>query len=325
MSDSGVGSPSSGPTVLVAGAINTDLVGRAPRSPEAGETVTGRSFAIFGGGKGANQAFAVARSGVDTAMLGAVGDDDFGRARLVDLQVEGIAAEHVATRAELSSGVALILVDDSGENRILYVPGPTLTISTADAERAIDAIEPDLVLLTLEPPLDAVERLIELAKHRSIPVVLNATPEPAAATALVPLIDVLIVNETEACEILGIAQGELPWPEVVERLHGLGPATVVATLGEQGALVWHEGTVETIPAPVVEVVDTTGAGDSFCGAFAARLVHGDDPVAAARYGVAAGSLAVTVAGAQPSIPTEAEIRIVLEAIEAEDVENDDGR
>ena len=157
-----------------------------------------------------------------------------------------------------------------------------------------------------------------MAKHRSIPVVLNATPEPAAATSLAAQVDVLIVNETEACQILGIAQGDQEWTEVVQRLHELGPASVVATLGEQGALVWHDGKVEAIPAPHVEVVDTTGAGDSFCGAFAARLVCGDDPVTAARYGVAAGSLAVTVAGAQPSIPTEGEIRIVLDAVNADD-------
>jgi ribokinase len=310
------------PTVLVAGAINTDLVGRAVRSPEAGETVTGSSFAIFGGGKGANQAFAVARSGVRTAMLGAVGDDDFGRSRLGDLRAEGIAIDNVATRPQMSSGVALISVDDSGENRILYVPGPTLTISVADAERAVDAVEPRLVLLTLEPPLETVERLTRMAKHRSIPVVLNATPEPAAATSLVAGVDILIVNETEACEILGIDQGEQAWTDVVRKLHELGPATVVATLGEQGALVWHEGRVEEIPAPHVEVVDTTGAGDSFCGAFAARLVCGDDPVTAARYGVAAGSLAVTVAGAQPSIPSADEIRILLDIGNSEDGENE---
>ncbi len=322
MSASDVGAQASGPTVLVAGAINTDLVGRAVRSPEAGETVTGSSFAIFGGGKGANQAFAVARSGVRTVMLGAVGDDDFGRARLSDLQAEGIATDNVANRQEMSSGVALILVDDSGENRILYVPGPTLTITVADAERAVDAVEPDLVMLTLEPPLDTVGRLIEMAKHRSIPVVLNATPEPADATSLAAQVDVLIINETEACQILGIAQGDQEWSEVVQKLHELGPATVVATLGEQGALVWHDGKVEAIPAPHVEVIDTTGAGDAFCGAFAARLVCGDDPVTAARYGVTAGSLAVTVAGAQPSIPTEAEIRIVLDSVNADGGENE---
>ena len=322
MSASGAGSQSSGPRVLVVGAINTDLVGRAVRSPEAGETVTGSSFAIFGGGKGANQAFAVARSGVRTVMLGAVGDDDFGRARMGDLLAEGIATDHVATRQQMSSGVALITVDDSGENRILYVPGPTLTISIADAERAVDAVEPDLILLTLEPPLETAGRLIKLAKHRSIPVVLNATPEPAAATALAAQVDVLIVNEMEACQILGIPLGAEAWPEVVRKLHELGPATVVATLGEQGALVWHDGNVEQIPAPHVEVVDTTGAGDSFCGAFAARLVSGDDPVTAARFGVVAGSLAVTVAGAQPSIPTGAEIGIVLDSGNPEDGENE---
>jgi ribokinase len=312
----------SGPTVLVAGAINTDLVGRAVRSPEAGETVTGSSFAIFGGGKGANQAFAVARSGVRTAMLGAVGDDDFGRSRLSDLQAEGIGTDCVATRSDTSSGVALILVDESGENRILYVPGPTLSISVADAERAVDAVQPALVLLTLEPPLDTAERLIELARHRSIPVVLNATPEPAVAVALAAQVDVLIVNETVASQILGISPGMFEWPEVVRKLHELGPATVVATLGEHGALVWHDGGVEHVPAPRVDVVDTTGAGDSFCGAFAARLVRGDNPVTAARYGVAAGSLAVTVAGAQPSIPTEAEIGVLLDPGGPEDGEND---
>jgi ribokinase len=317
VSVSGLGSRPSEPAVLVAGAINTDLVGRAVRSPEAGETVTGSSFAIFGGGKGANQAFAVARSGVRTVMLGAVGDDDFGRARLSDLHAEGIGTDSVATRPDMVSGVALILVDDSGENRILYVPGPTLTISVADAERAVDAVQPALVLLTLEPPLETAERLIELAKHRTIPVVLNAAPEPGAAVALAAQADVLIVNETEASQILGIAQGELDWPEVVRKLHERGPTTVVATLGEQGALVWHDGEVEHISAPRVDVVDTTGAGDSFCGAFAARLVRGDDPVSAARYGVAAGSLAVTVAGAQPSIPTDAEISVLLDSGELE--------
>jgi ribokinase len=315
---SGRGSQPSESTVLVAGAINTDLVGRARRSPGAGETVTGSSFAIFGGGKGANQAFAAARSDVRTVMLGAVGDDDFGRARLSDLQAEGIRTDGVATRPDMASGVALILVDDGGENRILYVPGPTLTISIADAERAVDAFQPDLVLLTLEPPLETAGRLIELAKLRSIPVVLNATPEPAAAVALLAQVDVLIVNESEASQILDIKPGELEWSEAVERLHELGPATVVATLGEQGALVWHDGAVKQIPAPRVEVVDTTGAGDSFCGAFAARLVRGDDPVTAARYGVAAGSLAVTVAGAQPSIPTAAEIAVLLDSANAEE-------
>lgn len=321
VSSSGAGSSPSRPVVLVAGAINTDLVGRAARSPEAGETVTGSSFTIFGGGKGANQAFAVARSGVSTVMLGAVGDDDFGRTRLGDLQAEGIAIDGVATRQGMSSGVALILVDDGGENRILYVPGPTLTISVADAERVVDAVEPDLVLLTLEPPLDTARRLITMARNRSIPVVLNATPEPAAANTLVAEVDVLIVNESEACQILGIKQGDEDWPEVVKRLHELGPATVIATLGEQGAVVWHGDGVERVPAPTVDVVDTTGAGDSFCGAFAARLVSGDDPVAATRYGVAAGSLAVTVAGAQPSIPTAAEIRVVLDSETTEDGEN----
>lgn len=306
--------PERSPVVLVVGAINTDLVARSLVAPGPGETVTGHDFAIFGGGKGANQAFAVARSGVATAMLGAVGSDDFGRARLADLTAEGIDVSHVATRSDIASGVALIMVDDSGENRILYVPGPTLTISVGDVERAMAAAKPDLILMTLEPPVEVLERLLLLADRSHVPVILNATPEPDAGRALAARVRVLIVNETEACQLLGIELGREAWPEVVRRLLATGPETVVATLGEEGAIVGSGDRIETFPAPSVEVIDTTGAGDAFCGAFVARLARGDDPFAAARYGVAAGSLAVTIAGAQPSIPRGEEIQIVLDSL-----------
>ncbi len=302
------------PVVLVAGAINTDLVARSHVAPSAGETVTGHDFAIFGGGKGANQAFAVARSGVATVMLGAVGDDDFGRARLADLTAEGIDVSHVATRSDIASGVALIMVDDSGENRILYVPGPTLTISVDDVERTMAAATPEMILMTLEPPTAVLERLLGIARQANVPVILNATPEPDADRAIAARVQVLIVNETEACQILGIELGSIEWPEVIRRLLASGTETVVATLGEEGAIVGSGDRIETFPAPSVEVIDTTGAGDAFCGAFVARLARGDDPFTAATYGVAAGSLAVTIAGAQPSIPRGEEIQIVLDSL-----------
>lgn len=318
-SDAGGGTA---PLVLVAGAINTDLVGRSAVAPGAGETVTGDGFGIFGGGKGANQGFAVARSGVRVAMLGAVGDDDFGRARVNELAGESIDTKHVATRAEMASGVALIMVDGEGENRILYVPGPTLTLSVEDVDRAMAESRPTLVLMTLEPPHEVLERLLTVAAAAKVPVILNATPEPDAGRAIAVRAGTLIVNETEATQLLGIAPGDEPWPAVIERLRAMGPHTVVATLGEAGAIVGSGDRMELFPAPSVEVVDTTGAGDAFCGAYAARIARGDDPFAATAYGVAAGSLAVTVAGAQPSIPREEEVRIVLDSLTGDD---DEGR
>ena len=241
------------PVILVAGAINTDLVGRSTLAPTAGETVTGHGFAIFGGGKGANQAFAVARSEVRTAMLGAVGDDDFGRARRDDLEAEGIVIDHVATRAGMASGVALIMVDDAGENRILYVPGPTLTLTVTEVERAIAAVRPQVLLLTLEPPLAVLDRLVTLATAQAVPVILNATPEPEAGKEIAIRADVLIVNETEACQLLGIAPGTVTWPEVIMRLRAMGPATVVATLGADGAIVGTGDKIDAIPAEELEL------------------------------------------------------------------------
>jgi ribokinase len=300
--------------VLVAGAINTDLVARCRVAPGAGETVTGSDFRIFGGGKGANQALSAARSGARTAILGALGDDDFGRQRLADLRADGVDASHVAMVAGVSSGVALITVEDGGENRILYVPGATSRIDSAAAEVAIRGTSPDVILVTLEPPREALARILETAKELGVPVAMSATPEPAAGAELAARADVLIVNETEACELLGISEGDKPWLEVVRDLTGLGPAVAIVTLGATGAVVCAGGVASAVAAPVVEVVDTTGAGDAFSGAFGAELATGASPVVAVRYGVAAGSCAVTKPGAQPSMPHRAEVERLLAAM-----------
>jgi ribokinase len=212
---------------------------------------------------------------------------------------------------DVASGVALITLEEDGENRILYVPGATARISAEAAEAAIRAFRPAIVLATLEPPPAALERLLVAAAEQGVPVVLSATPEPAQGRGLASRAEVLIVNETEACELLGIEVGDRPWPEVAAGLVGLGPRTAIVTLGEDGAVVRSKGRVAEIPAPKVEVVDTTGAGDAFSGAFAARLAAGADALAAARYGVAAGSFSVTKAGAQPSQPRREEVEAML--------------
>jgi ribokinase len=289
--------------VLVAGAINTDLVARVAKAPDAGETVTGSSFAIFGGGKGANQAIAVARSGAPTAMLGALGEDDFGRQRCADLDSEGIDTDSVARSTTAASGVALIVVEEeTGQNRISYVPGATMTLTPEQARAAVDRVSPSVVLTTLEPPVETLAALLAAGKQRGATIVLNASPEAIGAKPFLEDIDVLVVNETEAEDLLGYAVSAASGEEAARSLAALGPGTVVVTLGAAGAAVSHDGKSATFAAPRVDVIDTTGAGDAFCGAFAADLARGVDPFLASRTGVAAGSLATTIPGAYPGIP-----------------------
>jgi ribokinase len=300
--------------VLVAGAINTDLVARVAKAPDAGETVTGSSFAIFGGGKGANQAIAAARSSAPTAMFGALGDDDFGRQRRADLEAEGIDTGSVVRSTTAASGVALIVVEEeTGQNRISYVPGATMTLTPEQARAAVDRVRPVVVLTTLEPPPETIAALLDAGEQHGATIVLNATPEAVGAQPLLDRIDVLVVNETEAEDLLGQPVSAANGEAATRSLAQLGPGTVVVTLGAAGAAVTHGGQTATFPAPWVAVVDTTGAGDAFCGAFAADLARGLDPFSAARTGVVAGSLATTIPGAYPSIPHRDAIERVLVA------------
>jgi ribokinase len=290
-------------SVLVAGAINTDLVARVAKAPDAGETVTGSTFAIFGGGKGANQAIAAARSGAPTAMFGALGDDDFGRQRRADLDGEGIDTTSVTRSTTAASGVALIVVEEeTGQNRISYVPGATMTLTPEQARTAVNRARPVVVLTTLEPPPETLDALLDASKQRDATIVLNATPEAIGARPLLDRVDVLVVNETEAQDLLGYPVSSANGEEAARSLGVLGPGTVVVTLGGAGAAVAHGGKTASFPAPRVDVVDTTGAGDAFCGAFAANLARGVDPFLAARTGVVAGSLATIIPGAYPGIP-----------------------
>jgi ribokinase len=292
--------------VVVAGAVNTDLVARLPRAPEAGETVTGSEFSIFGGGKGANQTLASVRSGASTAMLGAVGEDDFGRQRLADLIAEGVDISAVLVRPNVASGVALITVEEAtGQNRISYVPGATLTIFPAEASDALERLRPRYLLSTLELPPDSIEAAIFTARKHGATVLLNATPEPVVASRFLEMIDVLIVNEVEASALLGDTQHD--WLAAAEALRATGPDWVIVTLGADGAVASFAGEHISIPTPDVTVRDSTGAGDALCGAFVAALAAGLAPVEALKRGVVAGSAACTLEGAQRSMPTTAQI------------------
>ena len=296
--------------VLTAGSINTDLVVHVRRAPERGETVSGSRFAIFGGGKGANQTLASARSGAPTSILGAIGDDDFGRQRLADLERDGVDCQSVLVVDDVSSGVALITIEEDGDNRIAYVPGATRTIPPDRAVEAINRVRPAAIMVTLELPQETLQALITEGRKAGASIILNATPEPAAGASLAIQADILIVNETEALELLGWGKDERNWESAASALRELGPQTVIITLGAEGAYMLANK-VTLISPPKVEVVDTTGAGDAFCGAYAAQIARGANVEYAARAGVVAGALAVTKAGAQPSQPYWNEIALLM--------------
>lgn len=293
-------------TILVAGAINTDLVATMSRAPAAGETVTGTSFSIHGGGKGANQAVAVARLGGNVALLGAVGHDDFGRARLADLKRDHVGVEWVVGSDLEASGVALILVEQGGENRIAYVPGATRNITLEHALEAFGEVQPGFVLAPNELPEECLKGLFGAARAAGAKVVFNATPDPDLARDLLGDVSTLIVNEGEAAVLLGGSMSSDP-REAATRLREMGPGMVVVTLGAAGACATDGNTIVWHRPPDVTAVDSTGAGDTFCGAFVTELTRGVNLSEALQFGVHASAVCVTREGAQSSIPARTEV------------------
>lgn len=298
-------------TVLVCGAINTDLVAYVDHAPESGETITGRSFEMHGGGKGANQAVAAARSGASACMLGGVGQDDFGDARRAGLAADGIDTARIQVFDDVSSGVALITVEASGENRISYIPAATLAVTPDHARETVESVHPGLVLAANELSLGCHRAIFGWASDNGVPVVFNVAPYSDEARELLPLVNTLVVNRGEARALLKEEDRDCPAEELGRGLVGLGATRVVVTLGADGVLGVSGDELIHVEGLEVNAVDTTGAGDTFCGAFAARLNEGASFEDALRYGNAAGALSVTKHGAQPSIPTRADVQKVL--------------
>ena len=291
--------------IAVVGSLNMDLVVRVPRMPVPGETLIGHDFHVIPGGKGANQAVATARLGAQVTMIGRVGDDDFGRAQQRNLAQEGIGVTHVSVDPEEATGIALITLDATGQNSIILAPGANMRLTVAHVEAAAQAIaDAEILICQLECPLEAVTRAIELARAQGVRVILNPAPARSLDTDLLHLVDYLIPNESETTLLTGIQVSDLPSAEkAAANLRERGVSTVILTLGEQGALlstaegIIHEGGYS------VEVVDTTAAGDAFVGGFAVALAEGQPLPEAVRFANAAGALAVTRLGAQPSLPT----------------------
>ena len=296
--------------IVVVGSLNMDLVMRTPRVPAAGETLTGHGFDTLPGGKGANQAVACARLGGRAAMIGLVGDDGFGAALCQGLGADGVDVAGVRRTAAAGTGVAVILVEDSGENRILLAPGANGLLRAGDIDRAAAQIRGAAMLIVqLEIPMDAVRRAVAIAHEAGVPVLLNPAPAADLPEGLLAQVSLLVPNETEAALLSGLpgrgAAGALAAARVFRKR---GAERVVVTLGELGALVVDADGERHLPAQVVRAVDTTAAGDTFIGALAVALVEGQGLDAAVALGQRASAVCVTRPGAQPSIPHRHELR-----------------
>lgn len=295
----------SGPSVAVIGSINTDFVLVVDHRPLPGETVADAVLEVHPGGKGANQAVAAARSGAQVALIGRIGDDPAGRVRLRELEDEHITTEHVSCSPDTPTGVAFITLTPDGENSIVVAPGANARLSPRDVERARPILASASVLVVqLEVPLETVERGVALA-GRATRVVLNCAPYRPLPAALLQRVDVLVANTREAAALSGRRAVDSRNARDVARAIGrLGPSAVVITLGGDGAAVAAADFTEHLGAPKVDAIDTTGAGDAFVGALAARLAAGAALTDAVRFGVGAGAQTVTQRGASGRAPRD---------------------
>ncbi len=293
------------PRIVVVGSSNTDLVVRAPALPGPGETVLGSAFLVAPDGKGANQAVAAARLGARVTLVARLGVDEFGDRTLAALERESIDTTFVTRDAEAASGVALIVVSESGENAIAVAPGANMRLTAADVDRAAPAIrEADMLLLQLETPLPTVRHAATLAMKAGVPVILNPAPAAPLAGELLSRVSVLTPNELEAAALTGASSsGVYAARQAALRLHASGVANVVITLGREGALMEGEAGSSQVPGCAVTAVDTTAAGDAFNGALAVALAEGASLGRAVRFANRAAALSITRPGAQPSLPT----------------------
>ncbi|CAN7573422.1 ribokinase [Bosea sp. LjRoot90] len=296
--------------IIIFGSLNVDLVTLVERLPGAGETVLGPGYALHPGGKGANQALAARRAGADVTLVGAVGRDGFAEIAIRLLAEDGVDLRHVA-RTKAPTGAAFIAVDADGANQIVVAAGAN-ALAKADTVEELKPGEGDLLLLQREVPERECLRAARAVRAGGGRVILNLAPAGAPAPELLALTDILIVNEHEAL----ILARSLGWDEtdpdaIAQRIDGERGIACIVTLGAAGAVGWHGGVRRRLEAPAVEAVDTVAAGDSFVGAFAAALQAGFGFSGALQRGLAAGSLACTVAGAQPSVPRRAAIEALV--------------
>ena len=291
-------------TIAVLGSANLDIVVPVPHHPVTGETVLGGDHALVPGGKGANQAVAAARLGGSVSFVGRVGDDDAGETLRSSLEADGVDTTHLRADSEAPSGIALIGVDADGDNAIVVSPGANGRVGTEDVVDAEAALrDATVVLLQLEVPMEAVTAAARVATGT---VILNPAPAAPLPDDLLGLVDVLVPNAIELAQLADSAPVD-DVDDVLALARSLPVDTVVVTMGAAGALLVTPCDYLLVPAPVVTPVDTTGAGDSFCGALAEALARGVDLVDAVERAVHAGAVTTTRPGAQPAMPTASDL------------------
>lgn len=299
--------------VVVFGSINMDLVVTSPHLPQPGETLSGHAFFTAPGGKGANQAVAAARLGAETVMVGRLGDDSFARPLLDNLEANGVDVTQIETDTAVSSGVALITVDERGENTIVVVGGANGRVGSSEIDRLTAVLQAgDILLLQLEIPLTAVVSAANIAAQKEAMIILDPAPAQPLPKELIQLVDILTPNETEAGILSGVpVQGRASAETAVYHLQQLGARQLLIKMGGAGAIWAGENKIDHLSAYQVDVVDTVAAGDAFNGGLAAGLCAGLDTKEALQWALAAGGLATTKRGAQAAMPTRQDLLELL--------------
>ena len=299
------------PKIVVIGSCNTDMVVKAGRLPVPGETVLGGTFSMNPGGKGANQAIAAARLGAEVTLISKIGYDLFGLQALEIYRSEKINTEFIFTDQKSPSGVALISVDSYGENSIIVAPGASRSLLTEDIDKAKSKLEEaDIILMQLEVPIETVEYAATIAKSYGKKVILNPAPVSVLSNSFLSCVHTILPNRIEAEMLSGIKviDEESAW-RAAKAIGEKGIENVVITLGKDGAYVKEKEEYTMIPAKEVETIDTTGAGDVFCGAFSVYLSENHTLTESVEFANAAAALAVTRMGAQSAIPYKREIAL----------------
>lgn len=303
--------------LFIIGSLNMDLIVRTPRIPAPGETILGHAFSTAPGGKGANQAVAAAKLGAPVKMLGRVGADDFGKTLRAQLHRVGVDSQFVFKDANAATGVALISVDDAGQNSIIVAPGANGRVTRNDVDHARAALRAARVVVAqLEIPLDVVTYAMKIARDAGALTILNPAPAQSLPRELFENIDVIVPNETEASQLTNIVVNDFNNATHAARaLQQMGARHVIITMGNKGALWLGENAKAQHIAPfAIQAIDTTAAGDAFVGALAASLAREQDWTTSLRMASAAGALAATKLGAQPSLPTRAEVEEFLSRV-----------
>ncbi len=299
--------------IYVLGSINMDMVARVPHMPVGGETLTADKYYVNPGGKGANQAVAIAKLGGKVAMIGKVGSDETGDALKNNLKAMGVD-ESMVTRADVPSGIAMIIVE-GGENRIILYKGANHSVTKADVDEGLKNAKPgDALVMQLEIPLETVTYAAAVAKQKGMLVLLNPAPAVPLGEELLKNVDIIAPNETETEILTGVGlDSDVHIALAVKKLYQLGVKRVIITMGSRGSIVAAGQTITPVEPRKVKAVDTTSAGDTFVGATVLRYLDGDTLEDAARFASVASSITVTREGAAQSIPTLEEVKKVIES------------